>query len=97
MIERRKIPRQRTYLGGIVEFRDQSTLNCVIRDLSVLGARLICNENGHLPTNVVLEISKREQRICAQIIWQSENEVGLSFDPGVGANILPFKLRGRAI
>ncbi|MFY9627275.1 MAG: PilZ domain-containing protein [Methylocystis sp.] len=96
MLERRSLPRIRSYLGGFVEFSESSTFECVIRNISHHGARIVCAQNAILPVNVVLEITKREQRLTARIIWQSHNECGVSFvSREGGAEILPFRLRGR--
>ena len=40
MSERRKLPRSRVYYGGTVAFNDRnSTLACVVRNFSKLGAQ----------------------------------------------------------
>ena len=95
MLERRSLPRSRSYLGGVVEFNGRSTLDRVIRNVSPLGARIVCSQNAVLPDKIVLEITKREQRFPARIVWHAHNEFGVSFftEEG-GATILPFRPRG---
>jgi PilZ domain len=79
MSERRSLPRSLCYLGGVVEFNGRSTLNCVIRDISPLGARIVCPQHVVLPTNIVLVITKREQRLPARIVWHMGDQFGVSF------------------
>ncbi len=50
MIERRKFPRSRTYLGGTMHFNHGfSSMDCLIRDLSDEGARLIFTNSVAVP------------------------------------------------
>jgi hypothetical protein len=96
MLERRSMPRRRVYLGGVLEMGDRSTLDCLIRDMTTSGARIHCDNTAILPQGVILEITQREQRVEARVVWRASDRCGVSFNaPETGAVILPFTRRGR--
>jgi hypothetical protein len=80
-LERRKHIRKPTYLGGRIAFNHlYATMDCLVRNMSPAGARLIFNAPVVLPANFVLSIPSREQAINARIAWRNEKEVGVTFE-----------------
>jgi len=80
-LERRKHIRMPTYLGGRIAFNHlYATMDCLIRNLSPIGARLIFSAPTVLPAKFVLSIPSRDQAINARIAWRNENEAGVVFD-----------------
>jgi len=90
-MERRKSPRQRSFLHGFVRLGDQNySLDCVVRDVSETGAKLRLKfpislaalarmERGH----VELHIPEKRKIIQASVVWVDNCEVGVSFSvPG---------------
>ena len=81
MIQRRNNDRQKTFLRGRIHYNNKmSSADCLVRDFSGAGARLIFDSVIALPDVVELYIAQREQTLPAQIRWRSDLEVGVSFE-----------------
>ncbi len=79
--ERRTVQRQRTLLNGRVSFnRGNSTLDCVVRNLSDAGALLAMSDSVALPQAFDLDIPHRQRRYPARIRWRAADRVGVAFD-----------------
>jgi hypothetical protein len=79
--ERRKHIRNPSYIGGRVAFNHlYATLDCLIRNMSPAGARLVFSSPTVLPDRFVLSIPSREQAINARIAWRNETEAGVVFE-----------------
>ncbi len=84
--ERRKHIRTPSYLGGRVAFNHlYASKDCLIRNISPKGCRLVFAETTALPANFVLSIPSREQAINARIVWRNEKETGIAFEVPEGA------------
>jgi len=80
MGERRRIPRTRTFLGGLVAFNDRcSTMECLVRNMSRDGARLVFGGTVEIPAEFDIMIRKRGDGRRAHIVWRMEAEAGVSF------------------
>jgi hypothetical protein len=80
MAERRTSARQRSFLRGRIQLNDgQIALDCLIRDLSGRGARLIFPEMPTIPDVVELHIPQKEQTRRAHVQWRQGEEVGVTF------------------
>lgn len=83
-VERRKEIRKPSYLGGRIAFNHlYATRDCLIRNISPAGAKLVFSAPAVLPENFVLSIPSQEKAINARIAWCSETEVGVAFDAPV--------------
>ena len=81
MQERRKVARQKSFLRGCIYFNNRSsTADCLIRDISPHGARLILSDEVTIPDVVDLYIPQKEQNFRAQILWRHNNEMGIAFE-----------------
>jgi hypothetical protein len=79
-VERRRVPRQKSFLRGCVYFdKRRGALDCLIRDISDYGARIIFSENVTVPDAVELHIPQRQKTLRAQVQWRRGDEIGLSF------------------
>lgn len=86
MAERRRKPRQKSFLRGCVYFNKRSrSLDCLVRDFSEHGARIIFSENVSVPDAVELHIPQKEQTLRARVQWRHGNEIGLAFPDAVRA------------
>ena len=80
MAERRTSARQRSFLRGRIQLNNgQIALDCLIRDLSGKGARLIFPETPTIPDVVDLHILQKEQTLRAHVQWRQGEEVGVTF------------------
>lgn len=86
MGERRRSVRQKSFLRGCVYFnKRRNALNCLIRDISSEGARIIFSETVSVPDIVDLYIPQKEQTVRARVQWRHGDEIGLAFPDAVRA------------
>ena len=67
-------------MRGCVFFnKRRSAIDCLIRDISDQGARIIFSGAVNVPDIVDLYIPQKEQTIRARVQWRRGDEVGLAF------------------
>ena len=82
MDERRKASRQRSFLHGCMYFNNRrSAIDCLIRDVSPEGAKLVFSQTATIPDVVELHIPQKDQTLRARVQWRSRGEVGVAFEP----------------
>jgi hypothetical protein len=80
MGERRNSRRQKSFLRGCIYFdKRRGAMDCLIRDLSDEGARIIFSDAVNVPDAVDLYIPHKEQTLRARVKWRRGDEVGLAF------------------
>jgi PilZ domain len=80
MSERRRSMRQKSFLRGCVYFnKRRQAVDCLIRDISDEGARIIFSDTVSVPDRVDLYIPQKEQTIRAHVQWRHGDEIGLAF------------------
>jgi hypothetical protein len=78
--ERRQLSRHKSLLRGCIYFnKSRSSLDCLVRDMSAVGARLVFSSNVSVPDIVQLYIPQKEQTLHAQVQWRHGDEVGIVF------------------
>jgi hypothetical protein len=83
MLERRQFPRNRVYYGGMVAFNARnSTLACVVRNVSNRGAKIEFDNATMLPDRVDFEIARRGLSYSARLVWRDADAAGLVFSNG---------------
>ena len=84
--ERRRIARQKSFLRGMIYFNNRrSVVDCLIRDISPYGARLIFSDTVTTPDTLDLYIPQKEQTLRAHVIWRVGHEVGVAFPQAIHA------------
>jgi hypothetical protein len=84
MGERRTSRRQKSFLRGCIYFNQRrSTMDCLIRDFSDEGARIIISDTVNVPDVVELHIPHKEQTLRAHVKWRHGDELGLAFNETV--------------
>jgi PilZ domain len=80
MQERRNVHRGRTYLRGRVAFNNRcSTIDCLVRNLSQNGAKLVFSHPATIPGEFDLMIQQKGNSRRARIVWRQEVEAGVAF------------------
>ena len=80
MSERRGSRRQKSFLRGVVYFDNgRGSMDCLVRDFSEDGARIMLSESVIIPDAVKLHIPQREQTRDARIQWRRGDEIGIAF------------------
>jgi len=79
-VERRKLPRKRSLLGGKVVFNaKQSIYDCRVRNLSDGGARIALGNMLGLPRVFELHIPEFGEKHICETVWRTAGEIGVSF------------------
>ena len=76
--ERRKSPRQKAFLKGRIN-NGLGDVDCLIRDLSATGAKLIFSGGITMPPVIDLHIPTKGQSMRAKVQWRHGDEMGVSF------------------
>lgn len=81
--DNRYVPRRRVLKGGRIIFADGSmVVECVIRNLSVAGARLDVPATLALPHAFTLVDVQTERHYIATVAWRRGDQMGVEFsDP----------------
>src|SRR5581483_5523549 len=80
MAERRKTTRQKSFLRGCIYFNNRrSAVDCLIRDISENGARLLFSDAISIPDVIELYIPQKEQTLRAIVQRRHGEEVGVAF------------------
>lgn len=79
-VERRRVARQKSFLRGMVYFNSRrSVLDCLVRDISPYGARLVFSVTVATPDTLDLCIPQKEKTLRTHVIWRHGREVGVAF------------------
>jgi CheY-like chemotaxis protein len=76
----RAAPRVRSFIGARLVFdRQFAPMDCVVRDISATGARLILAGDDPIPEVFELQIPQRGQRMRARLVWRRGTICGVQF------------------
>jgi PilZ domain len=78
MQERRRARRIQTFKCAKISL-DGSLRDCVVRDLSPLGARLALVSTAYIPDNVSLTFDNAHTLRACRVAWRSTTEIGIEF------------------
>jgi hypothetical protein len=80
MLDRRQLPRNRVYYGGRVAFNGRnSTVDCVVRNFSLFGAKIEFENVVIVPDEIDFEIGRKAISCTARLVWRSRDAAGLVF------------------
>ena len=78
--ERRPTRRRRTLLAARVSYNDGATVfDCMIRDLSLSGARISLSRDVPLPTQIYLINIKDQLAYQSIVVWNKKGQAGVHF------------------
>jgi hypothetical protein len=78
--ERRRSVRQKCRLRGRVYFNDgRNWANCLIRDISYEGARIVFTNRLKIPDSFLLTIPEKKRMLHANVRWRHGNRIGVVF------------------
>src|SRR5882757_8292510 len=78
--DKRRAPRQRVLKGGKIIALDQWTLvDCLIRDISDTGAKIICKDQMAVPVEFRLLIPSENSIRSARVVWRKDDMIGITF------------------
>jgi hypothetical protein len=92
MTERRNHPRDRTYLGGRIAFNNQCcSVDCLVRNISDAGAKLVFSFPVPIPSVFDLIIEQKGSNRYTRIVWRSRMEVGVLFQSTDATSAVPIE------
>jgi hypothetical protein len=91
MPERRSSTRQKSFLQGRIYYNNRrASVDCLVRDISDTGAKLVFSSAVTIPDVVEIYLSNKEEIRRARVQWRRGDEVGIDFifnvSPDVGAS-----------
>jgi hypothetical protein len=82
MTERRRHPRLRTYIGAQIVFNQRrSVLDCLVRNLTVDGARVEFTNTALVPEAFDLIMPYRNEVRRVRVRWRAKDVAGLALEP----------------
>jgi hypothetical protein len=80
MIEKRIAPRRRVLKQGTITFRGGGGFDCMVRNISISGARLDFANPVGLPRSFTLVIATEHLMRQCRAVWSSNQRVGVAFE-----------------
>jgi hypothetical protein len=82
--DKRRWDRRRLFLRGFVRFsKNNTTVDCIVRDISERGARLSFKHALPIPETIELHIPSKGQIVQSKLAWVDNCEAGISFESPV--------------
>ena len=80
MIERRALARHKTFIKGRIYFNNRlSSVDCILRDVTDVGARLEASDSVALPDTFELYLPTKDEHFRAQVEWRRGSHLGVSW------------------
>jgi hypothetical protein len=98
MLNRRKTQRYPAYLGGRIVFdRQFATIDCLVRNVTEAGARLVFDNTTFVPKTFDLTIPRRNMTYPVHARWRRFGEMGVEIEPrpAASATVIPIALARR--
>jgi hypothetical protein len=96
MRERREYQRGRTYLGGRLAFNNQyCSVDCLVRNMSRNGAKLIFEGTVLLPGEFELTLPQKGESRRARVVWRHQDEAGITFVPAAEESVASIAMARR--
>ena len=80
MVERRSSARKKSFLQGRVYYDNQrSSVDCLVRDISERGAKLVFSDAVTIPNVVELYLPGKDEVHRVRLQWRKGEEIGVGF------------------
>jgi hypothetical protein len=79
MNKERIFPRRRVLKAGTIEFGG-GTIDCMVRNLSTVGAALEVSSPVGIPENFTLIFRTEGLQMPCHVVWRREKRIGVAFD-----------------
>jgi hypothetical protein len=99
MRDRRSSTRQKSFLQGRIYYNNRrSSVDCLVRDISDTGAKLIFSGSVSFPDVVDVYLSNKDEVRRARVQWRRGDEAGVDFVLDKDADVAPAgDLLGRVL
>jgi PilZ domain len=78
MTENRRAPRHNVLKVGAIKF-GRSSINCLVRNLSVTGAAIDLSTRPELPERFVLVVPSDGLQLPCRTVWRKAHQIGVAF------------------
>lgn len=79
-VDRRAADRSRTYKAGkIISVNLSLSFDCVVRDLTATGARLIVPDTVGVPTEFFFLLPSDRLIAKARVVWRKRGQIGIQY------------------
>jgi hypothetical protein len=96
MNDRRRSSRLRSYLGGRIDFGWNSAMDCLVRNLSPEGAKLLFTNTLAVGDTFDLAIPQHGRTRRVRVAWRKPDEMGVRFlDAQARSNVVPIETARR--
>ena len=99
--ERRTSARKRSFLQGRIYYHQRrSSVDCLVRDISKHGAKLVFADAVAIPDVVELYLPAKEEMHQIRVQWRKGDEMGIDFirpEESAEAGAAPTDLSGRVL
>lgn len=97
-VDRRRCRRRKSYLSGRIVFNGGwTTGDCLIRDISAEGARLVLPQSAFVPDRFDLLLTARGRAYHARRVWRDTTDVGVSLEGEVLSPLSDAAARNRRL
>jgi hypothetical protein len=79
MEDRRRFPRTKCFKGAKIEAAGQETVTCIVRNMSVEGAKLELPYSAVLPGEFDLSFDIGGRKRQCRVMWRTSREAGIWF------------------
>lgn len=80
MDEKRETLRSKAFSGAQIVFNQRnSTISCLVRNISKTGARLEFDAPSHVPDTFELKVNGKPHEFRAEVVWRKGTSVGVRF------------------
>ena len=79
MAERRKLFRSRVLKNAKFFLGTSSVVDCIVRNLTDLGARVQISHTAELPEKLTITFDRGRTLRSCRIVWRNPTEAGLEF------------------
>lgn len=94
MLERRAALRHKSFIQGRIYFNHRrSSMDCVIREFTDIGARLEFSDIAALPDAFEVYVPSKDRYFQAQAVWHKGNDIGVAWVPEESVHLVPESLR----
>ena len=82
MVDRRTNERRPAYWAGQIRFNQRkSVLDCLVRNASGSGVKLVLTGATFVPRDFELLIPKNHAEYRAKVVWRQSDEIGVHLEP----------------
>lgn len=94
MPERRAALRHKSFIKGRIYFNNRrSSMDCVIREFTDIGARLEFSDIAAMPDAFEVYVPSKDRYFQARAVWHKGSDIGVAWVPEESTYLVPESFR----